>query len=136
MIADTSAWVEYLRATGSGVHRHLHRALVRCVTVWVPAVIYQEVLQGARSEIDYLRLQRLMNQFPEPALPEARVLAADAALIYARCRWQGITVRSPNDCLVAACAVATDLPLLTTDQDFHAIAQVERRLKVVAVSPV
>ena len=50
-------------------------------------------------------------------------------MLYARCRWQGLSVRSPNDCGVAACAIASDLPVLTQDRDFECIASVEPALR-------
>ena len=51
-------------------------------------------------------------------------------MLYARCRWQGITIRSPNDCLIAACAVEAGEPLLHADRDFERIAAIEPRLRL------
>ena len=42
-----------------------------------------------------------------------------------------MTLRSPNDCLVAACAVEADEPLLHADKDFERIASIEPRLRFV-----
>ncbi|MFZ5521631.1 MAG: type II toxin-antitoxin system VapC family toxin [Pseudomonadota bacterium] len=132
MIADTSAWIEYLRATGSRAHRHLSAVLHEREPVHVLPAIVQELLQGARSPAHFMQLQRLMAQFRDPpALPPARELARDAAALYARCRWQGLTIRSPNDCLIAATAAATGQPLLAQDRDFAALAQVEPGLTLV-----
>jgi predicted nucleic acid-binding protein len=61
---------------------------------------------------------------------DAHETAREAALLYARCRWQGITIRSPNDCLIAACAIEAGLPLLHADQDFGHIASIEPRLQL------
>ena len=58
-------------------------------------------------------------------------MARDAAMLYARCRWQGLTVRSPNDCVVAAVAIASGLPLLAQDRDFKSIAHVAPALRLV-----
>ena len=55
--------------------------------------------------------------------------ARHAALLYARCRWRSITIRSPNDCLIAACAIEAEQPLLHADRDFERIASIEPRLK-------
>jgi len=54
-----------------------------------------------------------------------------AASLYARCRWRGITICSPHDCLTAALALEHDQPLLTLDRDFTAIAKVEPKLVLV-----
>ena len=50
MIVDTSALIEFLRGTGSSAHRALARALVNESALWLPAVVVQEVLQGARDK--------------------------------------------------------------------------------------
>lgn len=53
---------------------------------------------------------------------------AAAGALYARCRWAGITPRSPHACLIAQLAVEHGVPLLHDDRDFEAIAGVETRL--------
>lgn len=130
MIADTSAWVEYLRATGSNTHLRLRQALMRDVQVFMLNVVFQEVLQGARDAAQFLRLQDMLDQFPVWLPYDAHETAREAALLYARCRWQGITIRSPNDCLIAACAIEAGLPLLHADHDFGRIASIEPRLQL------
>jgi predicted nucleic acid-binding protein len=42
-----------------------------------------------------------------------------------------LTVRSPLDCVVAACALEADMPLLARDQDFAALARIEPKLKLI-----
>lgn len=129
MIADTSAWVEYLRATGSRCHLLLRAALRRHEEVWMPAVVLQEVLQGARGVEQFARLEQQLERLPGLDHLNPRALARRAAWLYARCRWQGVTVRSPNDCLVAAYAVASDQPLLAQDRDYDAIASIAPELR-------
>ena len=128
MIVDTSAIIELLRSTGSPVHLRLRRALQRAESLCIPAVVLQEVLQGARSPGHFAALQVQMETLPlfEPADPVE--LHRQAALLYARCRWQGLTPRNPIDCIVAACALEAGLPLLAQDRDFAAIAKMEPRL--------
>ena len=130
MIADTSAWVEFLRTTGSRCDLRLRKAFRTRQTVWVPAVVLQELLQGARNPAQFARLDAQLERLPGLDTWAARDLARDAALLYARCRWQGITLRSPNDCVVAACAIASAMPLLAQDRDFEAIARVEPALRL------
>ena len=131
MIADTSAWVEFLRGTGSRCDLRLRKALRAQQTVWLPAVVLQELLQGARNPAQFARLAGELERLPGFESIEPRDLARDAAMLYARCRWQGLTVRSPNDCVVAACAIASDLPVLANDNDFEAIARVEPALRLI-----
>lgn len=49
-------------------------------------------------------------------------------MLFARCRWQGITPRSPHDCLIACLAVQHATPLLHDDRDFEQLALVESAL--------
>jgi predicted nucleic acid-binding protein len=128
MIADSSAWIEYLRATGSPVHQRLKRALVGGEPVLLLPVVYQEVLQGAAGPAQFIRLQSVLDNASFWLPEDAHETAAQAAMLYARCRWQGLTPRSPNDCLIAACAVEADEPLLHADRDFERIATIEPRL--------
>lgn len=130
MIPDTSAWIEYLRATGSEVYRCMKRAIESRQPVYLLPVVYQEVLQGAAGLPQFIRLQDLLDNAHFWSPHDAYETAREAALLYARCRWQGITIRSPNDCLIAACAIEAGLPLLHADHDFGHIASIEPRLQL------
>lgn len=78
-----------------------------------------------------MQLQATLDELSPYVSPDPFELARRASLIYAQCRWQGITIRSPNDCLIAACAIEADLPLLHADRDFLDIASIDKRLKFV-----
>jgi len=47
-----------------------------------------------------------------------------SAEIYRTLRKGGKTIRSPADCLIAACAIEETASLLENDADFHTIAEV------------
>ncbi|HSV36124.1 MAG TPA: PIN domain-containing protein [Ramlibacter sp.] len=130
MIADSSAWIEYLRATGSATHLRLRQALLRLEPVLMLDVIYQEVLQGAGDASQFVRLQALLDEAATWVPADARDSARQAALLFARCRWRGITLRSPNDCLIAVHAIEAGEPLLHADRDFERIAAIEPRLQL------
>ena len=55
----------------------------------------------------------------------ARVMARyeAAAAIYRACRRAGYVVATQLDCVIAAVAMRTELPLLHADSDFDAIAR-------------
>ena len=97
----------------------------------MPEVVCREVLQGAKSVPHFMQLQGALDELSFYVSPDPFELARCASLIYAQCRWQGITIRSPNDCLIAACAIEADLPLLHADRDFLDIASIDKRLKFV-----
>ncbi len=93
--------------------------------------VYQELLQGARSPRHFIQLQQQLDVVPVWSPDDARELARQAAMLYARCRWQGLTIRSPHDCLIAASAIEAGEPLLHADRDFEHLAGIDPRLQFV-----
>ncbi len=130
MIADTSAWVELFRGTGSTVHLRLRRALQSGEALFMPDAVYQELLQGTRSPEHFVRLQSELDSVRTLDAHDSREAARQGAMLYARCRWQGVTIRSPNDCLIAACAIESGEPLLHADCDFLLLARIDNRLQL------
>ena len=130
MIADTSAWVELFRGTGSAVHLRLRQALQSGETLFMLDAVYQELLQGARGPEHFVRLQSELDSVRSLDSPDSRETARQGAMLYARCRWQGVTIRSPNDCVIAACAIESGEPLLHADRDFLLLAQIDKRLQL------
>jgi predicted nucleic acid-binding protein len=122
ILVDSSAWIEYLRATGSAADVRLDEFLARGGLAAVTEPIVQEVLMGAKSEAHAERLRRFIVSFNLRPLKGLRD-AERAARIYRDCRRSGHTVRSSVDCLIAAVALREDLPLLAADRDFEAIAE-------------
>ena len=44
VVVDTSAWIEFLKSTGSAVHRRLVQAVESETTIVVPEVVRMELL--------------------------------------------------------------------------------------------
>ncbi len=119
ILIDTSAWVEFLRDTGSpaceGVDRLLGGEIATCHPVRM------EVLAGARDLRHLQQLRGLLGRATiVPTLPSD---FEDAAALYRLCRQQGRTVRRLLDCLIAAHAIRAQIPLLHADSDFDALAR-------------
>lgn len=95
----------------------------------VTGIIYQEVLQGARSDRGFEALRDMLSAM---LLLEPRELSTYeiAATLYRRARSAGFTVRKPNDCLIAAVALEHGALLVHNDRDFLSLAQVEPSLLV------
>jgi predicted nucleic acid-binding protein len=122
ILADTSAWVEYLRATGSPIHQRLRQLIAEDGELVTTDVVVMEVLAGARTDERVRQLRRLLNRFD--LLPVAGLADFEAAAgIYRRCRRAGETVRKLTDCLIAAVALRGDAELLHRDRDFEVIAR-------------
>ncbi|MEM9035503.1 MAG: PIN domain nuclease [Actinomycetota bacterium] len=117
ILVDTSAWIEFLRDTGSptcvAVDDLLSGELATCDPV------FMEVLAGARSERHLTELRGL--------LARAVVLRTDsstydhAAALYRSCRAGGETVRKMLDCLIAATAIEAGAEVLHSDSDFSVL---------------
>ena len=63
ILADTSAWVEYDRATGSAVDHRLTQLIDTGGPVAVTEPVIMEVLAGARSDAREADLRRLLLRF-------------------------------------------------------------------------
>ena len=87
-------------------------------------MIYQEVLQGAKSEKEYAGLKKYLSSLRFFHSQDPIETFAKAARIYFRCRKKGITVRSTVDCMIAQIAIENELLLLHNDKDFEAMAAV------------
>ncbi len=130
MIADSSAWIAFFRSTGSPVDLRLSLAIRNGEPLHMPDAVYQEVLQGARNSAHFDPLREQLEQVERFVPLDLRQCTENAAHLYARCRWRGVTIRSANDCLIAMCAIEAGVPLLHDDRDFEAIARIEPRLQL------
>lgn len=122
LVADTSAWIEYLRGTGSPVHLAL-RTGVEAGEVILPEPVKAELLIGTRSNAELRALRRLLDGL-DIKLIHPRDDFDAAVDIHLRCRAVGVTPRGLVDCLIAAITQRCDLPLLHADRDLAAIAGV------------
>lgn len=103
ILVDTSAWVEYDRATGSRVDQRLTDLIGQGSPVAVTEPIVMELLAGARDDRREADLRRLMLHVE--LLSFDVVADFDAAVrIYCRCRRAGLTPRGMVDCMIAAVA--------------------------------
>jgi predicted nucleic acid-binding protein len=122
ILADTSAWVEYLRATGSPVHLRLRELIDREGDLRTTEVVMMELLAGATTPGEVAQLRRLLGRFD--VLPvEGLADYETAAELYRRCRAGGETARKLTDCLIAAVAMRHGATLLHRDHDFEVIAR-------------
>ena len=120
MIADSSAWIEFLRDTDSDVCNEMDR-LLRGGELFTCDAIRMEVLAGARDELHLRRLEGLLAR--SRLVPTESRHYTTAAALYRSCRQQGETVRRMLDCLIAAVAIDADLPVLHADRDFDVLAR-------------
>ena len=123
ILADTSAWVEYDRATGSAVDLRLSELIAAEGPVAVTEPVIMEVLAGARSDARQADLRRLLQRF-QLCHFDAAADFEGAARIYRRCRQAGVTPRGLVDCMIAAVAWRHRATLLACDADLDRVASV------------
>lgn len=123
ILADTSAWVEYDRATGSAVDQRLTELIRDEGPLAVTEPVLMEVMAGARDDQRERSLRRLLLRFDLLALDTAADFDA-AARIYRRCRREGVTPRGMVDCLIASVARRHDATLLAQDVDLYRVARI------------
>ncbi len=123
ILVDTSAWAEYFRATGSAAAVEVRRLLADDAgQVAMCEPVAMEILSGAIDDSTHLKLERLVNGLPSLAVDNAIDFRA-AAGIYRAAGRSGKTIRSLNDCLIAAVAIRYDARLVHRDADFDVVAE-------------
>lgn len=123
ILADTSAWVEHDRATGSPVDRRLSDLIRTEGPLAVTEPVIMEVVAGARTREREADLRRLLQRF-DLLLFDVASDFDGAATIYRRCRQAGVTPRGLIDCMIASVAQRHTATLLVADVDLTRVAQV------------
>ena len=121
-LIDTSAWIEYLRKTGSRTNVEVRRTLN--IDAQICDVIRMEILAGARDQQHVTQLEKLLAR--ATTIKTEPVDYDNAAAIYRACRKLGVTIRAQIDCIIAAIAIRTNTKIIHHDSDFDAIAQVTK----------
>ena len=119
ILVDTSAWIEFLRDTGSEVCNAVDDLLGGDLAIC--DAISMEVLAGARHEQHLAQLRGLLAR-----ATLVSITAEDydhAAALYRTCRRNGETVRKLIDCLIAAVAIRSNASVLHADVDFAVLAR-------------
>ncbi len=119
ILIDTSAWIEFLRDTGSPTCDAVSEILGSQIATCDP--IAMEVLAGARDERHLTDLRGLLARCI--VLPTEPADYDRAASLYRSCRVKGETVRKLIDCLIAAVAIRAGAELLHADVDFAVLAR-------------
>lgn len=116
LVADTSAWIEFVRGTGSETDQHLTAAIDNH-TVLLPDLVYHEVMRGMPTEAEARTMIKRFEPFIGFNLCNMAI-AEKAAEYYRFLRSKGISVRGTVDLLIATWCVEHDVPLLRADRDF------------------
>ncbi|NNM59802.1 MAG: PIN domain nuclease [Legionellales bacterium] len=133
-LVDTSVIIDFLRERDNQAVNFFISLLEQDMPFGITSIIYQEVLQGAKSIQDFNKLRDFLGSLIF-YFPKDSVLSyAAAANIYFDCRKKGVTIRSTIDCLIVQIAIEHNLQLLHNDNDFIQIANVVPALKIVGMT--
>jgi predicted nucleic acid-binding protein len=128
LLVDSSVWIDVSRGLRTPASLFVDQRDDR-EELATTGIIFQEVLQGAKDEATY---ERLRDTLWGLLVLEPRELSSYeiAAQLHRKARQKGLTIRKPNDCLIAALALEHGALLVHNDRDFVALAQVEPSLLI------
>ena len=124
ILVDSSVLIHFLKGVKNESSKKFADILQRGIPFGINSLVFQEVLQGAGSEKEYLTLKKYLETQRFYYLKDPIDSFAKAAKIYLDCRKKGVTIRSTIDCLIAQTALENDLFLLHEDSDFNLMAKV------------
>ncbi len=121
ILVDSSVWIDYFNGINSRETDCLD-AMLGIEPVALGDLILAEVLQGFRSDKDFVTAKELLTTFTIFDLL-GKQLAMRSAENF-RLLWKkGITVRKTTDAIIATFCIENKLPLLHADRDFDAFHQ-------------
>ena len=120
-IVDTSVWIGYFNAV-IDERTNFAADFIENNELYILPVILQEVLQGIRDEKNFFTTKKAFLQHPFVSYNEIE-MAIEAASLFRFLKIKGITIRKPNDCLIAVICIKNNLSLLHNDKDFDNIAK-------------
>jgi predicted nucleic acid-binding protein len=123
ILADTSAWVEYDRASESPAEQRLSELIATEGPLAISEPIVMEIVAGAHTDEREGDLRRLLLRFHLLQFDPASDFDG-AVSIYRQCRRAGVTPRGLVDCMIAAVAYRHGATLLAHDADMSRVADV------------
>lgn len=121
---DTSVLIDFFRGNITESSNRFEAVSNKRIPFGISSIIFQEVLQGAKSEKEYNLLKHYLSKqrFYHPR--DSVESFAEAAKIFFDCRRLGIMIRSTINCIIAQTALEHDLMLLHNDRDFLVMTKV------------
>lgn len=116
ILVDSSVWIDWLGGKTTLQTESVSR-FSRTTLLLVGDLMLVEVLQGCRSDRDFVRARTELGTFEQLSIVDS-ALAAQAARNYRTLRALGITVRKTIATLIATRCIVDGIPLLYSDRDF------------------
>ncbi|MDQ6764417.1 MAG: PIN domain-containing protein [Bacteroidota bacterium] len=120
-VIDTSIWIDYFKSL-QNENAQIINHLIDVNEVIILPVILQETLQGIKEDKIFEFTREWMLAFKYITIDYVNVSLKSAEL-YRFLRKKRITIRKPNDCLIAAICIENNISLFHNDKDFDNIAK-------------
>ena len=124
VLVDTSVLINYLGDVINNKTAKFTKLLDLKIPYGINVYIYQEILQGAKTEQDFELLKKYLDTQRFYYLHKGINSYGEAAKIYFDCRKNGLTISSTIDCLIAQTCIENDIYLLHDDKDFDLISKI------------
>ncbi len=124
VLIDTSVFINYLKNIENKKVIKFRELLDLEIPFGINIYIYQELLQGTKTEKDFNLLKKYLNTQKFYYLNNSLKPYEEAAKIYFKCRKKGITISSTIDLLIAQTCIENDIYLLHDDKDFDLISKI------------
>ena len=121
VLVDTTVWIDFFADRSEPHVAALQELIENEEDLCLCGVILAEVLQGIRSDADYIETKDYLADLI--FLPMRQVTFVRSAELYRSLRKRGVTIRKPVDCMIAAVAIEHDIRLFHNDRDFDYIAK-------------
>lgn len=132
VLIDTSVLINYLKNKEDKYTNALNILIENNYPIGINNLIYQEILQGAKSDKEYEILKSYLSQFHFYEL-KGKSSYEEAAKLNIRCRQNGVTIRSTVDLLIAQTSIENEIMLLADDSDYENMSRIIPELKLFEV---
>ncbi len=120
VLIDTSIWIDYFRGSSENLGTRVDEYL-SAETVFAPAVVMAELIQGAKSERELSAIDELFGTIH--LLEQQQDTWKNAGLLSYKLKRKGYNV-SLTDCYMAQIALENGCDVYTRDVHFQLIAKV------------
>lgn len=100
ILVDSSVLVNFLKGVNGPQVQKFEEILKQRIPFGITALIYQELLQGAKNQKEFDLLESYLSSQKFYGLKHGVNSYREAALIFLKCRNRGITIRSTVDLLL------------------------------------
>ena len=123
ILVDSSVMMDFLKGECNRKTALFETAMRRDIPYGIASFTLQELLQGARSENEFIKLKMYLASQTVYFLPQNIQTHESAASMYLSLRRHGIEPKSTVDILIALTAIKNDLMLLHNDPDLDVLVE-------------